>query len=50
MTDNKPLSAVAGGHDNASTGNNTERDYITMEDLLQEDTADDDDGEMAVNQ
>jgi hypothetical protein len=49
MTDNKPLSAVASRHDNASISNNTERDYITMEDLLQ-DTADDDDGEMAVNQ
>jgi hypothetical protein len=35
-------SAAAGGHDNASTGNNAERDYITMEDLLQDTTGDDD--------
>jgi hypothetical protein len=37
-------SAVAGGHDNAGTGNNAERDYITMEVLLQ-DTADNKDGD-----
>ena len=37
-------SAAAGGHDNAATGDNADRDYITMDDLLQ-DTADDDDGD-----
>jgi hypothetical protein len=37
-------SAAASGHDNAGTGDNAERDYITMEDLLQ-DTADDNDGD-----
>jgi hypothetical protein len=37
-------SAAAGGHDNAATGdNNADRDYITMDDLLQ-DTANDDGG------
>jgi hypothetical protein len=38
-------SAAADGHDNAATSdnNNVDRDYISMDDLLQ-DTADDDDG------
>jgi hypothetical protein len=36
--------AAAGGHDNVATGdNNADRDYITMDDLLQE-MVDDDDG------
>ena len=34
---------MAGGHDNASTGDNADHDYIMMDDLLQ-DMADDDDG------
>jgi hypothetical protein len=37
-------STAIGGHDNAGTGDNVECDYITMEDLLQ-DTSDDDDGD-----
>jgi hypothetical protein len=37
-------SAAADGHDNAGTGDNAERDYFMMEDLLQ-DTANDDDGD-----
>jgi hypothetical protein len=37
-------SAAAGEHDNAGTGDNTDCDYITMEDLLQ-DTTDDNDGD-----
>jgi hypothetical protein len=36
--------AAVDKHDNVGTSNNEERDYITMEDLLQ-DTADDDDGD-----
>ena len=35
---------MAGGHDNASTGDNADHDYIMMDDLL-EDTAGDDDGD-----
>jgi hypothetical protein len=37
-------SAAAGGHDNASTSDNAKRDYIMMEDLLQ-DMADDNYGD-----
>ena len=37
-------SAAAGGHGNAATGDNEDRDYITMDDMIQ-DTADDDDGD-----
>jgi hypothetical protein len=37
-------SAAVGGHDNAATDDNADRDYITMDDLLQ-DMADDDDGD-----
>ena len=37
-------SAAVGGHDNAATGDNADRDYIMMNDLLQ-DMADDDDGD-----
>ena len=37
-------SVAAGGHDNAATGDNANRDYIMMDDLLQ-DTADNDDGD-----
>ena len=36
-------SAAAGGHGNVATSHNADRDYITMDDLLQ-DTADDDGG------
>jgi hypothetical protein len=36
-------SAAADGHGNAAIGDNADRDYITMDDLLQ-DTADDDGG------
>ena len=35
-------SSAAGGHDNAATGDNADRDYNTMDDLLQ-DMADHDD-------
>ena len=37
-------SATAGGHGNAATSDNADRDYITMDDLLQ-DTTNDDDGD-----
>ena len=37
-------SAAAGGHGNAATGDKADHDYITMDDLLQ-DTTDDDDGD-----
>ena len=37
-------SATAGGHGNAATSDNADRDYITMDDLLQ-DMADDNDGD-----
>ena len=35
-------SAAAGGHGNAATSDNADRDYITMDDLLQDTTGDDD--------
>jgi hypothetical protein len=37
-------SAAAGGHGSAAIGDNADRDYITMDDLLQ-DMADDNDGD-----
>ena len=35
-------SAAVGGHSNAATGDNADCDYITMDDLLQDTTGDDD--------
>ena len=43
-TEQQTSSAVTGGLNNAATSDNADRDYITMDDLLQ-DMADNDDGD-----